>query len=351
MTSQTSTARDAARESVRRPGRRRLLIALVCGIVLLVAAFLTSIMVGALSVDPGTVLNALLHFDPHNTQHLVVVEKRLPRTLVGLVVGIALGLAGTVAQGLTRNPLADPGILGVNFGASLFVVLGISIVGISSLSGYVWFAFAGAALASVVVYSVASVGRDGATPAKLVLVGAAVSAACASLITAIVLSDTQVLNSVRFWQVGAIAGRGYDVLWQMLPTLLIGAVVALLIGRQLNGLALGDDVARGLGQRVGVTRIIGAAAIVLLCGSATAAAGPIGFIGLAVPHIVRLMVGSDYRRILVGSVIFGPIMLLLCDIIGRVIAPPGELEVGIVTAFVGAPFFIALVRRRKLPSL
>lgn len=308
-------------------------------------------MVGASSIDPGTVLTAVIHFDPTNTQHLVIVEKRLPRTLIGLLVGIALGLAGTAAQGLTRNPIADPGILGVSFGASLFVVLGIALVGVTSLSGYVWFAFAGAAIASVLVYSVSSLGRDGATPMKLALVGSAVSAACGSLITAIVLSDTQVLNSVRFWQVGAIAGRGYDVLWQMLPTFLVGAALALVLGRQLNGLALGDDVARGLGQRVGLTRVLGATAIVLLCGSATAAAGPIAFVGLAVPHIVRVFTGSDYRRVLLVSAIVGPIMLLACDILGRVIAPPGELEVGIVTAFVGAPFFIALVRRRKLPAL
>ncbi|MEG8037701.1 iron ABC transporter permease [Sphingomonas sp. LR61] len=183
------------------------------------------------------------------------------------------------------------------------------------------------------------------------MVGSAVSAACGSLITAIVLTDSQVLNSVRFWRVGAIAGRGYDVFWQMLPAFLVGAVLALVLGRQLNGLALGDDVARGLGQRVSITRILGAASIILLCGSATAAAGPIVFVGLTVPHIARALVGSDYRRVLATSVIVGPIMLLVCDIIGRVIAPSGEVEVGIVTAFVGAPFFIALVRRRKLPSL
>lgn len=347
----TLPTQNAARTDERRSGRLRLLLTVVGGLVLLGLVALASIMVGASSIHPATVLDAVFHFDPSVTEHLVIVEKRLPRTLIGLLVGIALGVAGTAAQGLTRNPIADPGILGVTFGASLFVVLGISLVGVSSLSGYVWFAFAGAAVASVLVYSVASLGRDGATPVKLALVGSAVSAACGSLITAVVLSDTQVLNSVRFWQVGAIAGRGWDVLWQMLPTFLIGGVLALFLGRQLNGLALGDDVARGLGQRVGLTRLLGATAIVLLCGSATAAAGPIAFIGLAVPHIVRVFTGSDYRRVLLFSVIVGPIMLLACDILGRVIAPPGELEVGIVTAFVGAPFFIALVRRRKLPTL
>jgi iron complex transport system permease protein len=344
------TVQGAAGKSRQRP-ERRLLPALAIAAALLIAAAIASIMVGASGIDPATVLGALVHFDPQNTDHLVIVEKRLPRTLIGVLVGAALGLAGTAAQGLTRNPIADPGLLGVSFGASLFVVLGISVAGVTNLSGYVWFAFAGAALASVLVYAVSSLGREGATPVKLALVGSAVSAACGSLITAIVLTNSQVLNSVRFWQVGAIAGRGYDVFWQMLPTVIAGIALTVFLGRQLNGLSLGDDVARGLGQRVGLTRVLGATAIVLLCGSATAAAGPIAFVGLAVPHIARAFVGSDYRRVLALSALIGPIMLLVCDIIGRVVTPPGELEVGIVTAFIGAPFFIALVRRRKLPTL
>lgn len=342
---------DVTRNSGRRPDRRVRTIGIIASAVLLATVCLLSVMVGAAQLTPDMVWNAITSFDLHNTDHLIVMEKRLPRTLIGLAVGVALGLAGTLAQGLTRNPIADPGILGVNVGASLFVVLGISLTGATSLSGYIWFAFAGAAIASVLVYAVASLGRDGATPVKLTLVGAAVAAACGSLITAVMLTDTQVLNSVRFWQVGAIAGRGYDVLWQMLPAFAAGTVLALFLGRQLNGLALGDDVARGLGQRVGRARALGALAIVLLCGSATAAAGPIAFVGLAVPHIVRSFVGTDYRAVLALSAIVGPIMLLACDILGRIIAPPGELEVGIVTAFVGAPFFIALVRRRRLARL
>ncbi|MGV8881335.1 MAG: FecCD family ABC transporter permease [Rhodoglobus sp.] len=346
-----STTQDSARATGPSPGRRGIAVPLAVGIVILLTVTTLSLMVGASSIHPATIWKAIVSFDPTNTDHLIVIEKRLPRTLIGLVVGAALGLAGAVAQGLTRNPIADPGILGVNFGASLFVVLGISVAGVTTLSGYVWFAFAGAALASVLVYSLSALGRDGATPVKLALVGSAVSAACASLITAVMLTNTQVLNSVRFWQVGAIAGRGYDVFWQMLPACVAGVVIALALGRQINGLALGDDVARGLGQRVGLTRVLGALAIVLLCGSATAAAGPIAFVGLAVPHIVRIFTGSDYRRILPLSIIAGAIMVLACDILGRVVAPPGELEVGIVAAFVGAPFFLVLVRRRKLPAL
>ncbi|MCC4909222.1 iron ABC transporter permease [Microbacterium sp. cx-59] len=347
----TSTNQDSTRATRSSSGRRGTLLWVMVAIGALFVVSILSLVVGASSIDPATVVRAIVSYDPTNTDHLIVIEKRLPRTLIGLAVGAALGLAGTVAQGLTRNPIADPGILGVNFGASLLVVLGISIAGVTTLSGYVWFAFAGAALASILVYSLSALGRDGATPVKLALVGSAVSAACASLITAVMLTNTQVLNSVRFWQVGAIAGRGYDVFWQMLPACIAGVAIALALGRQINGLALGDDVARGLGQRVGLTRVLGALAIVLLCGSATSAAGPIAFVGLAVPHIARMFTGSDYRRILPFSIVLGAIMLLACDVLGRVVAPPGELEVGIVAAFVGAPFFLALVRRRKLPTL
>jgi iron complex transport system permease protein len=254
-------------------------------------------------------------------------------------------------QGLSRNPLADPGILGVNFGASLAVVVAIALLGVASPSGYLWFAFAGAALASALVYAVSSLGREGATPVKLAIAGAAVSAALGSLITAVELTSRSSLDAMRFWQVGSLAGRGFGVLWQVLPTLAAGAVLALALGRLLNGLALGDDVARGLGQRVGVTRALCGVAIVLLCGSATAAVGPIAFAGLIVPHLARRVVGADYRWILAYSAIVAPALLLACDILGRVVAPPGELQVGVVLAFVGAPVFVALVRRGRTVGL
>jgi iron complex transport system permease protein len=250
-------------------------------------------------------------------------------------------------QGLSRNPLADPGILGVNFGASLAVVVAIAFLGVTSVSGYVWFAFAGAALAAALVYAVSSVGREGATPVKLALAGAAVSAALGSLITAVMLTSRVSLDTMRFWQVGSLAGRTLGVLLQVLPTLAVGALIAFGLGRVLNGLALGDDVARGLGQRVGLARVLSGIAIVLLCGSATAAVGPIAFVGLVVPHAARWVVGSDYRRILAFSAVIAPTLLIACDVVGRVVAPPGELQVGVVMAFVGAPIFIALVRRRK----
>lgn len=331
--------------------RRRALLGSVIAVAVLVVVCVLSLMVGARTIAPADVLHALTHYSASDPDALVVVGSRLPRTLLGLAAGLALGLAGTVMQGLSRNPLADPGILGVNFGASLAVVVAIAFLGVTTVSGYVWFAFAGAALAAGLVYAVSAVGREGATPVKLALAGAAVSAALGSLITAVMLTSQVSLDQMRFWQVGSLAGRGFGVLWQVLPTLVVGAVLALTLGRLLNGLALGDDVARGLGQRVGLARALSAVAIVLLCGSATAAVGPIAFVGLVVPHVARWVVGADYRRILAYSAVAAPTLLIACDVIGRVVAPPGELQVGIVMAFVGAPLFIALVRRRKLVGL
>ncbi|WP_374010043.1 FecCD family ABC transporter permease [Leifsonia sp. LS-T14] len=344
----TGSGRSASSPARR---RRRLLAGFAVAAVVLVALCVLSLMVGARTIPPAGVLHALLHYSHTDADALVVVDSRLPRTLLGIAAGLGLGLAGTVMQGLSRNPLADPGILGVNFGASLAVVVAIAFVGVTSPSGYLWFAFAGAALASALVYAVSSLGREGATPVKLAIAGAAVSAALGSLITAVELTSRVSLDAMRFWQVGSLAGRGFGVLWQVLPTLTVGVVIALVLGRLLNGLALGDDVARGLGQRVGVTRILCGVAIVLLCGSATAAVGPIAFAGLIVPHIARRVVGADYRWILAYSALIAPSLLLACDILGRVVAPPGELQVGVVLAFVGAPVFIALVRRRRMVSL
>ncbi|MCX7521836.1 iron chelate uptake ABC transporter family permease subunit [Microbacterium sp. STN6] len=343
-----SGAASSARERVR---RRRLVLGLAGGVLLLAIAFVASLALGAHPLSVSQSLGALVHYNPHDTNDLIVVDKRLPRTLIGVGAGLALGLAGAIMQGLTRNPLGDPGILGVNMGASLAVVVGITVFGVGGVAGSLWFAFAGAAAASVLVYSVASLGREGATPVKLALAGAAITAALSSIVTALLLADTQVFDQLRFWQVGALAGRGWDVLWQVLPTLVLGAVIALALGRALNGFALGDDVARALGQRVGASRLVCAVAVVLLCGSATAAAGPIAFVGLAVPHIARRVVGGDYRWVLAYSALIAPVLLLACDIIGRLIAFPGEVQVGVVTAFVGAPIFIGLVRRRKAVSL
>jgi iron complex transport system permease protein len=283
--------------------------------------------------------------------HLIVHSLRIPRTLVGLMVGVSLGLAGTVMQGVTRNPLADPGILGVNAGAGLFVVVGIYAFDLSSLVSYVWFAFAGAAVTSVVVYGIGSLGREGATPVKLALAGAAVTALLGSVTSAVLLLDVATLDQFRFWAVGSLAGRSGQVARQVAPFVVVGAVMALATGRLLNALALGDDVARSLGQRVGLARLFSALSVVVLCGAATAAAGPIAFVGLTIPHVARAITGPDHRWALPYSMVLAPILLLGSDIVGRVVARPGELQVGIVTALVGAPCFVVLVRRRKLAEV
>jgi iron complex transport system permease protein len=312
---------------------------------------LMSMRYGAKAMSTGDMLEALLDYDPTVEEHLIVHTLRVPRTVLGVLVGVALGLAGAVMQGVTRNPLADPGILGVSAGASLFVVVAIYAFGVGAPIGYVWAAFAGAAVSSVVVYALGALGRDGATPVKLALAGAAVTAFLGSITTAILLLDVATLDQYRFWAVGSIAGRGEDIAVQLAPFIVLGSVMALASGRILNALALGDDVARSLGQKVGLARGFSALSVVLLVGAATAAAGPIGFLGLTVPHIARAITGPDYRWVLPYSAVLAPILLIGADVVGRVVARPGEVQVGILTAVLGAPVFIALVRRRKLAAL
>jgi len=335
----------------RRTRRTTLVLGLVGCVVLLVLVSLLSIAIGSKQIPLSTVIDALRHYNEANTDHVIVRSLRVPRTLIGLMVGAALGLSGALMQGVTRNPLADPGILGVNGGAALFVVGGIYWFGLSSLTSYVWLAFLGAAAASVAVYFLGSMGREGATPVKLALAGAALTAMLGSLTTALLIRDVDTFDQFRFWSVGSFAGRGPDIAKQVAPFILVGIVLALFCGRVLNALSLGDDVAKSLGQRVGLARAFVAVVVVLLCGAATAAAGPIGFIGLTIPHVARLVTGPDYRWILPYSMLLAPILLLGSDVIGRVVALPGELQVGIVTAVLGAPFFIILVRRRKLADL
>jgi ABC-type Fe3+-siderophore transport system permease subunit len=282
---------------------------------------------------------------------VIVRRLRVPRTALGLLVGLALGVAGALMQGHTRNPLGDPGLLGVTAGASLAVVLAIAWFGIGTPSGYVWFAFAGALVGTVLVYVIGSAGRGGPTPVTLALAGAALSALLYALVRAVLVSDQQTLDSFRFWVVGALAGRGADVAWQVAPFIVIGLVLAIANAPALNLLGLGEDVARGLGQRIWPARIVGLTAITLLCGAATAACGPIAFVGLVVPHAVRAVTGPDHRWLIPCSGLLGAALLLSADVLGRVVARPGELQVGIVLALVGAPFFIALVRRRRTASL
>jgi iron complex transport system permease protein len=330
--------------------RRRRLLGLGLLAVAVAACCLASIAVGAKAIPLDGVWHALL--SPTGTEDDIVVRSlRIPRTVLGLMAGAALGLAGALIQGHTRNPLADPGLLGVSNGAAFFVVIGIYAFGVTALYGYVWFAFAGALVASVLVFVLGSVGRGGPTPVTLALAGAAVSAMLAALTSAVILIDVQTLDAYRFWAVGSIAGRDAAVAGQVQWFLLAGAVIGLASAPALNALALGDDVARSLGHSVRRTRVLGIVAITLLAGAATAACGPIAFVGLIVPHIVRAFTGPDYRWLLPASALAGAALLLLADVIGRVVVRPGELQVGIVLALIGGPFFVWLVRRRKMVAI
>jgi iron complex transport system permease protein len=339
--------------ATRKPGslRSRRLIGLAAAVIILLAMVVLSLALGARDVAIGDVWNALFSPDAGNNDYLVVRDLRVPRTVIGIIVGLSLALAGTIMQGITRNPLADPGLLGVNAGASVFVVLAIGVLGITSPAGYVWFAFLGAAAAASVVYGIGAIGREGATPVKLVLAGTALTAGLTSIITLVLITDTDTLNSFRFWSVGSLASRDFEPIVTLWPFIAIGAILAFAVGRMLNLLSLGDDLARGLGQNLTITRVIAAVAVVLLCGSATALAGPMVFVGLVVPHIVRPITGPDYRWILAYSAVLGPVLLLAADILGRLIVRPAELEAGIIVAVLGAPIMIALVRRVKLAGL
>lgn len=319
-------------------------------LVALAVSVLGSLAVGSLSIPLHEVLAAFTAFDDSDA-HVIVRELRVPRTEVGLVVGGALGAAGALMQGVTRNPLAEPGILGINAGAAFAVVLAIFVLGISSVAVYTWFALVGAGLAALMLYGLAGAGRGGATPIKLALSGAVLTALLVALTSAVLTFDTETLAQFRFWIVGSIAGRDAGVLLSVAPFIGAGLIVALLAGRWLNALALGDDVARSLGQSVGRTRAASGLGFVLLAGGAVAAAGPISFVGLTVPHVARALVGPDYRWIVPFSIVLGAILLLIADVLGRIAAPPGELQVGIVTAVLGAPFFIWLVRQRRLAEL
>ena len=279
------------------------------------------------------------------------VAMRIPRTLLALLAGAALGLSGAIMQGVTRNPLADPGILGVNMGASLAVVVGIAWFDMASAYAYIFTAILGAGAAAVFVYAIGSMGRGGATPLKLALAGAATSIAFSSLVIAVVLPRADIAGGIRAWQIGGVGGATFERIGPVLPFLAAGFVLALLSARKLNALALGDELAAGLGENVAVARALAAFAAILLCGATTAVCGPIGFLGLVVPHLCRLLTGSDHRWLLPFSALAGAGLLVVADIAGRILARPAELDVGIVTALVGAPVFIWIVRRQRVRDL
>jgi iron complex transport system permease protein len=332
------------------PTRRARLAGLVAALVLLALCCVCSLALGSLAIPLAEVIRAFTHHDGSDA-HAIVRDLRVPRTELGLLVGAALGAAGALMQGTTRNPLAEPGILGINAGAAFAVVCAIRFAGVSSVTAYAVFALAGAGVAAVLVFALGASGRGGPTPVRLALAGAVLTALLVSLTSAVLVFSAQTLDEFRFWVVGSLSGRDADVTLSVLPVIAAGALIALGAGRWLNALALGDDVARGLGQNVTRARLVAGAGFVLLAGGAVAAAGPIAFVGLAVPHVARGLVGPDYRWIVPYSMVLGAVLLLASDIVGRLVARPAELQVGVVTALVGAPFFIWLVRRRRLVAL
>ncbi|HWM75635.1 MAG TPA: iron chelate uptake ABC transporter family permease subunit [Nocardioides sp.] len=333
------------------PVRRARLTAALLGLVAVLAvACMASLALGARDVPLGQVLDAVLWPDMSDNDHRAVINERLPRTVLGLIGGAALGLAGVLLQGLTRNPIADPGLLGINAGASLAVVTAISYLGVSGPNQFVWFAFLGAALAALLVYGAASVGRDGATPVRLALVGAALTATATSLITMVLLTDRTALGQYRFWSVGSLVNRDIDLAAVIGPFVAVGAVLALASARFLDAMALGEDLAKGLGASVVRGRLMVLAAVVLLCGGATAMVGPIAFLGLMVPHLARRLVGQDHRWVLPYAAALGSVLLLVADVIGRLVVQE-ELEAGLVVALIGAPVLIAIVRGSKAVSM
>ncbi|MER7853046.1 MULTISPECIES: iron ABC transporter permease [Streptomyces] len=350
--STTAVERPAPRGATEvRRGRIGGLCALAVGLALAAAL---SLAVGARALSPAEVWHGLFAAadpDQRLTEiRLIVQTVRVPRTVLAVVAGIALGVGGALIQGYTRNPIADTGLLGVNTGASFAVVTAIAVFGFTNPFQYVWFAFAGAALAGVVVFGLASIGRGAGNPLTLALAGQGITVFLMAMTTAVALTDQKSLNALRFWNAGSVAGVGFDVIWPVTGFIALGLVLALSTLPSLNLLNLGDDVARGLGVNILLSRAVGILAITLLAGAATAACGPIAFLGLMVAHVARYLTGPDYRWLVPYAGLLGAVVLLVCDIVGRLVVRPGELEPGVVVALLGAPFFAVLVWRGKFKS-
>ncbi|MET7655059.1 MULTISPECIES: iron chelate uptake ABC transporter family permease subunit [unclassified Streptomyces] len=336
-------------ETAPAPPKRRAIrsVGLLAAVAVLLLVAVASIAIGAKELSVAQVLHGL--FEDSGTYADVVVDERLSRTVLGLLVGAALGLSGAVLQALTRNPLADPGLLGINAGASAAVVTAISYFGVTSLTGYVWFAFFGAAAVGALVWFLG--GSRGATPVRLALAGTAISAALYGYLQAVMIMDDAALARMRFWTVGSLSSATDETIRQVLPFLVVGTLLAFVLARPLNAVAMGDDTAKALGADLNRTRALSMLAATVLCGAATAACGPIVFVGLMVPHIVRSFTGPDLRWIMPYAAVLSPVLLLGSDVIGRVVARPSEVQVGIITAIIGGPVFIFLVRRRRTAQL
>jgi iron complex transport system permease protein len=333
------------------PIRQASVLFLLCGLGVLISICFVSLLVGTRMLSPDVLLQALSGQNRSSAEQIILLDYRLPRTLLGLLCGAAFGVSGALIQAATRNPLADPGILGVNAGSAFFVTLAVGLLGWQSIDTYIWAAFAGAIVITLIVYALGASGREGATPMRLVLAGVALSAVLGGIGSAMTLLNPQTFDALRMWSIGSLAGRDMHAVGRIAPFIFAGLVIGLLAARPLNAVALGDDLARSLGASILRARILVVIAVTLLAGAGTAACGPIGFVGLMVPPMVRWFTGPDQRRIVAFTLIFSPVLLLSADIVGRLVLYPGELEAGIVTAFIGAPVLIALARRRKVSGL
>lgn len=347
MTTLAGVEPPPARPPVRRSRRVAALSVVVAALIVAVAL---SLMIGANPLSPQVVWATLRGEGTTETTY-IVIGLRIPRTVAGLVAGAALGVAGALTQAFTRNPLADPGILGVNAGAALAVALGVALLGLRDISALVWLALLGAFVVTIAVYLIGSSGRGAADPLRLTLAGVALGAVFSGITTGMTLSNPDAFDSMRSWNAGSLLGRGFDVITPVLPFITVGLALAFLVGPAMNALALGDDVARAQGADVRRIRVVVIAATTLLAGAATALVGPIAFVGLMIPHVVRWIFGVDQRTIIALSALLAPVLVLLSDVLGRVIIAPAEVPVGIVTAFVGAPVLIVLARRKRASTL
>lgn len=342
----TSAAPKTAAFTTAKPSPRNLAAWLLSILAALVIVAILGLIVGSKSMTPVAAFSAL--FDHSNAENTLIVQTiRLPRTALALMIGAALGLAGCLMQAVTRNPLADPGLLGVNAGASVAVAVAIAVLGVTSFWGYLWFGLAGAAAASILVFAVAGTTRGSDAVLKLTLSGVAVTALLSGVTSAFTLVDPRAFDGMRFWAAGSVAGRDLGIVTAALPLLLLGMAIVVFISRGLTALSLGDEVAASLGAPVRRTRILAMIALTILCGTATAAAGPLAFVGLIVPHAVSFIVGPSTNLKLIFSALGGALLVTAADIVGRVIAQPAELQVGVVTALLGAPVLIVLVARHR----
>lgn len=337
----------AKNESGVAKGASTRILGLIIAVALLAVASIASIAIGSRGIAPDVVWDTIVGGSRTSTDAIVILDSRLPRTVIAIVAGLSLGVSGALIQAVTRNPLADPGILGVTSGSAFAVAIAVGVLGITSVEGYLWFAFGGALVATVVVYVIGSAGRQGSSPVRLTLTGVALGAVLSGIVSAMLLADPEGFSAMRAWESGSLEGRGWSGLSPVAPFIAVGVVIAFVIARSLNAIALGDDLASSLGANVALTRTLAVVAVSLLAGGATAIAGPVAFVGLMIPHVARWVVGPDQRWIVAYSIVLAPVLLLVADIVGRVVLSPGELPAGIVTACLGAPVLIVLVRRQK----